>query len=70
VVGRESGSAPLNGGRFVIQTEGNFGGNTMRGRYEGTVTDREVQLTGVRQWTVRSGVGNQPCTATLRRPRG
>lgn len=70
VVGRESGSATLNGGRFVIQTEGNFGGNTMRGRYEGTVTDREVRLTGTRQWTLRSGIGNQPCTATFKRPRG
>jgi hypothetical protein len=70
VIGRESGTGTLTGGRFVIQTEGNFGGNTMRGRYEGTVTDSEVKLTGTRQWTLRSGIGNQPCTATMRRPRG
>jgi hypothetical protein len=66
VIGRESGAGTLDGGRFSIQTEGNFGGSTMRGRYDGTLTDREVKLTGVRQWTLRSGVGNQPCSATLR----
>jgi hypothetical protein len=70
VVGRESGTATLNGGRFVIQTEGNFGGSTMRGRYEGTLTDSEVKLTGTRQWTLRSGIGNQACTATFRPQRG
>jgi hypothetical protein len=66
VIGRESGSAPLNNGRFVIQTEGNFGGSTMRGRYEGTVTASQVQITGSRQWTLRSGVGNQACSGTFR----
>lgn len=70
VIGRESGTGTLDGGRFVIQTEGNFGGNTMRGRYEGTLTDAEVKLTGTRQWTLRSGVGNQPCSATFRPQRG
>ncbi|MCU0986441.1 MAG: hypothetical protein MUC89_16150 [Acetobacteraceae bacterium] len=66
VIGRESGSAALNNGRFVIETEGNFGGSTMRGRYEGTVTAGEVQITGTRQWTLRSGIGNQACSGRFR----
>lgn len=66
VIGRESGTGTLNGGRFTIQTEGNAGSTTMRGRYEGTLTDAEVKLTGSRQWTLRSGVGNQACSATFR----
>jgi hypothetical protein len=70
VIGRESGTGTLSGGRFVIQTEGNFGGNTMRSRYEGTLTDAEVKLTGTRQWTLRSGVGNQACSGTFRPQRG
>ncbi len=70
MIGRESGAGTLDGGRFTIQTEGNFGGNTMRGRYEGTLSDAEVKLTGTRQWTLRGGVGNQPCSATFRPQRG
>lgn len=70
VIGRESGIGTINGGRFTIQTEGNVGGNTMRGRYEGTVTDAEVKLTGTREWTLRRGVGNQSCSGTFRPQRG
>lgn len=70
VIGRESGTGTLAGGRFVIQTEGNFGGSTMRARYEGTLTDSEARLTGSRQWTLRTGVGNQACSGTFRRQAG
>ncbi len=66
IIGREAGSAQLTGGRFVIQTEGNFAGASMRGRYEGTLTNTEVQLTGTRQWTLRSGIGNQTCSGRFR----
>lgn len=70
VIGRESGTGTINAGRFTIQTEGNVGGATMRGRYEGTVTDAEVRLTGTREWTLRRGVGNQACSGTFRPQRG
>ncbi|WP_144300217.1 hypothetical protein [Elioraea rosea] len=70
VIGREAGTGTLDGGRFVVQTEGNFGGNTMRGRYEGSLADHEAKLTGTRQWTLRSGVGNQSCSGTFRPQRG
>jgi len=70
VIGRESGSSTLSGNRFVIRTEGNFGSNTMRGRYEGTVAANEVQITGTRQWTLRSGIGDQACSGTFRPQRG
>jgi hypothetical protein len=76
VVGRESGTGTLAGGRFTIETEGNFGGQhigrqTVRGHYEGTLTEGEVRIRGTRDIvTQRRGMGTQSCTGTFRRQRG
>jgi hypothetical protein len=76
VVGHESGTGRLEGGRFRIETEGSFGAQhagrqTVRGHYEGTVTDAEVQIRGTRELvTQRPGIGMQSCTGTFRRQGG
>lgn len=70
VMGREQGTGTLANGRFVIETLGDYEGRTMRGRYEGTLADGQVQLTGTRHWTLRTGTGTQACSGTFRPPRG
>jgi hypothetical protein len=66
VIGHEQGTGTLANGRFVIETTGNYRGDTMRGRYEGTLTGGEVLLRGTRHWTLRSGVGTQKCSGRFR----
>ncbi|WP_144300218.1 hypothetical protein [Elioraea rosea] len=72
IVGRESGTGTLSGGQFRIETEGSFGAQhmgrqTVRGRYEGTLTDGEVRIRGTRDLvTQRRGMGTQSCTGTFR----